>query len=60
MNVGAPSRTEERAAVVERAINAEPVEIFAILTDPSKHRTIDGSDMLNVDPTGRCLASPPR
>ena len=39
-------RTRERSVSVERLIAAPAEEIFAVLTDPSRHREIDGSGTL--------------
>ena len=39
-------RTGERSVSVERLIAAPAEQIFAVLTDPSRHREIDGSGTL--------------
>lgn len=39
-------RTKERSVSVERLIAASAEKIFAVLTDPSRHREIDGSGTL--------------
>jgi uncharacterized protein YndB with AHSA1/START domain len=43
---------QPREISVEKTISAPPGVIFAILTDPSKHPIIDGSETVRKDRTG--------